>query len=109
VAGLVKKSGGEACGYVCRVSDQDLEILDVAEGVAGGFYIRETMPVLRDVDGDFEVVQAVVYMPGPRRLNAPEHFCPSQEYLMNLQKTIFTFWDHTECQEYLDEALDEVC
>jgi len=109
VAGLIKKRGAEACGYVCLVSEEDLEILDVAEGVAGGYYYRATLPVLRDAGEEFETVKAIVYMPGPRRLEASEHFCPSQEYLENLQKTIFTFWDHNECQEYLDEALDEVC
>jgi hypothetical protein len=109
VAGLKKKRGTEACGYVCQVSDDDLDILDIHEGVAGGYYYRKTLPVKVSVNADnseFKTVNAVVYLPGPLRLGASEHFYPSDDYLSAVEETIFTFWDPDgECRDHLDEAL----
>jgi hypothetical protein len=108
VAGLVKKRGAEACGYVAQVTADDLDIMDDFEGVAGGYYYRKKLPVMVDIDGEFVKQDAIVYLPGPQRLNAPEHHYPSEEYLEAVEKTIFTFWGRDECQDYLDQALAEL-
>jgi hypothetical protein len=109
VAGLVKKRGAEACGYVAQVTADDLDIMDDFEGVAGGYYYRKKLPVVVDIDGEFIKQDAIVYLPGPQRLNAPEHHFPSEEYLEAVEKTIFGFWDADgECRNYLDAALEEV-
>jgi len=109
VAGLKRESGAEACGYVAQVSDEDLDTLDIHEGVARGYYYRKTLPVMVATSPTrFKEIDAVVYLPGPLRLDADEHFPPSNDYLSAVEETIFTFWGHDECQDYLDEALEEV-
>jgi hypothetical protein len=111
VAGLIKKRGAEACGYVAKVTDSDLDILDTWEGVRSGCYYRATLPVMvADPSGEqFMRANAVVYLPGPARLDAQKHYPPSKEYLDALEKTIFTFWDvDGECRDYLNEALQKV-
>jgi len=108
VAGLKEKRGAEACGYVAKVNKDDLVILDGFEGVAGGYYYREAVSVMKARNNGFKKVDAIVYLPGPKRLDADEHHYPSDDYLDAVKKTIFTFWDHDECQDYLDEALEEV-
>jgi len=116
VAGVLPKRGSEVCGYVCAVTDEDLDKLDIPEGVAGDYYHRKFLPVMKANDaGDrFERISAVVYVPGEERLNGcdcctpPDNHYPSDEYLDAVEKTIFTFWDEDECRDSLDDALYEV-
>lgn len=60
-AGNIVMAVGEAVhGTLNALSPKGFEVLDVHEGVAGGHYVRRTVPVVRADNG--ETVEAIAYV-----------------------------------------------
>ncbi len=65
-------------GTLNELPDAGFDVLDVAEGVAGGHYERRTLPVVRADTG--EVVDAIAYV----ALLVGEGLRPTRDYLGHL-------------------------
>lgn len=84
VASLERSPGSTVYGYIAKVSDDDLAVLDRFEGVRSGNYARKRMQV---VDGNGKKVNAVVYLSTSREFNRP-----TRAYLEAVALTIGRFW-----------------
>ena len=78
-ANIVEGLGEEVWGVVYEVTEEDLEQLNVYEGVAGGHYYRKKVSVELE---DGTVVEAVTYVAFPERVE--EGLKPRREYLEHL-------------------------
>ena len=65
-------------GTLNQMPEAGLTVLDIWEGVAGGHYKRQTVPVVRADTG--ETVEAVTYI----ALKVGEGLRPTREYLEHL-------------------------
>jgi len=78
-AGNIVETPGEIVhGTLNRMPDAGLAVLDIWEGVAGGHYRRQTVPVMRADTG--ATVEAVTYI----ALRVGEGLKPTREYLGHL-------------------------
>jgi len=103
VAGIIASPGDEVCGYVTEVDEQDLQILDRYEG-APDYYYRATVDVMIQSGDDFIDAQAVAYLPGPLRQDPN---LPSGDYLGAVKRTVFSFWERSECSDLIKRAVLE--
>lgn len=83
VASLKKDDDGVVYGYIAKVTNDDLDVLDRYEGVASGKYKRKTISVETN-DGSKKAI-AYVSM-------STEHNSPSLKYLKACAKTVGEFW-----------------
>ena len=65
-------------GTLNQMPEAGIDVLDIWEGVAGGHYKRQTVPVVRADSG--ETVEAVTYI----ALKVGEGLKPTREYLSHL-------------------------
>ncbi len=75
---IVVAPGKIVHGTLNELPDPGFDVLDIAEGVAGGHYERRTLPVVRADTG--ETVQAIAYV----ALMVGEGLRPTREYLGHL-------------------------
>lgn len=95
VASLLKVNEPDAqvYGYVTQLSIEELESLDLWEGVASGegttsgAYRRQTFKVVAEIEGQEQYINAVAYVSTSNTFNEP-----SKEYLKAVVKTISPFW-----------------
>lgn len=88
VATLLKEKG-QTFGLVAEVDSEDLDRLDIFEGVRSGNYKRAKIDVMvADDNGNFKKKKCVVYLSKSKEFNPP-----TKKYLQAVLKTISTFWE----------------
>jgi len=100
-AGNIVEAPGEVVhGTLNQMPDAGLAVLDIWEGVAGGHYKRQTVPVVRADTG--ETIEAVTYI----ALKVGEGLRPTREYLGHLLagKDLLpaAYWEKLQKTETLD-------
>jgi hypothetical protein len=87
VATVIAAKDRATYGYCTYLSDDELDILDVYEGVQRGSYKRKKGKVILLVDGEEEEANCIYYV-----ASAKEYSKPSDKYLKACLETINSFF-----------------
>lgn len=93
-----RQRGRAVYGYATQVSAEELEKLDIYEGVSNGAYERKTFKIIVIEDGSEKYVNAVAYVHTSGAFNLP-----SQAYLQAIVDTISPFWTEDGRQVTIDD------